>query len=119
MKKITTAFLLITLSITTFAQQKKIDSLKKLVTAAKDDTTRVIATFQLGAAYTRNKPDSAVILAQQAIQLAKDAHYLMGELKALTLLGNAFSGTGNYPKALTNYLSALKISESMDNRMQS
>ncbi len=112
MKKLGATLLLIALFATARAQQKTIDSLRKLVATAKDDTNRVMAMFKLGIAYQNTKPDSTVILGQKALQLSKDNHFQRGEVKNLNLLGGAFRNTGSYPKALAYYLAAYKLAES-------
>jgi len=111
MRKIIAVLFLVATFSSSYAQRKNIDSLAKLLAVAKHDTSRVRLLARLGNAYTRIRPDSAFLLAQQGLQLAKELHFQAGEAASLSALGNAFSTTGNYPKALTAYLEALKISE--------
>ncbi|MBS1525724.1 MAG: tetratricopeptide repeat protein [Bacteroidetes bacterium] len=113
MKKFGT-LLLISLCVTASAQQRIIDSLRKLVASAKDDTTRIESICNLGMHYIYSKPDSALSLAQQALQLSKASQFKKGEVDALTLEGNIYDVTGNYSKALTMMLESLKISEQIN-----
>ncbi len=113
MKKSVITFILIISILLAHAQRKNVDSLKKLLAVSKQDTSRAILLVNLSFAYERIKPDSAFLLGQQALQLSRDLHFLKGEQRAQNVLGGAFSSTGNYPKALTAYLNALKAAESM------
>ena len=112
MKKLAVVILLTTLCVSTQAQKRTIDSLKKLIATAKDDTSRVMLMRSLGLVYLTSQPDSSALLAQQALQLSRANHFQRGEINSLSLLGGAFIQTGNYPKALTYYLAAYKLSES-------
>ncbi len=95
----------------TFAQFKKTDTLKILLSAEKRDTSRVNLLWQLSNEYQDNKPDTALLLAEEALQLARRIKYVDGESKAVALLAAAQYYIGNYPKALENYLLKLKIEE--------
>ena len=66
---------------------------------------------KLGIIFENSKPDSTVLLAQQAALLSKTAQFPKGEAKSLNLEGGALRFLGSYPKALSCYLSALKINE--------
>jgi hypothetical protein len=94
-----------------FAQYKKTDTLKILLSAEKQDTNKVTLLWQLAKEYQDNKPDTAMLLAQEALQLAKRIKYVEGESKALALLAASQYYMGNYPKALENYLLKLQIEE--------
>jgi len=73
---------------------------------------------ELSRHYVFSKPDSALILTQQAELLSKTVGFLKGEAISLNRQGNAFTATGNYTKALTCYLSALKINEKRGDRVE-
>ena len=113
MKRITIIIGFIAICISAHAQKKIIDSLKKLLAASKDDTTRLVLTNELGTSYLYSKPDSALLLAEQLIEASKSIQFLRGQELALNLAGNVYDVTGNYPKALNNYLASLKISENI------
>src|ERR1700761_9840092 len=113
MRKLIITLILISSFLIAHAQRKDIDSLRKLLAGSKQDTNQVLLLSHLGFAYERVSPDSAIFLSQQALQLSKDLHFLKGEQRAQTALGSAFTGIGNYPKALTVYLDALKSAETM------
>ena len=93
------------------AQTALIDTLKKQLAQAKDDNARFGFLHHLGVMYTFVNPDSAMILAQQTIALAK-------KINTDTVLSQAWTGyalvleqTGNYPQAIYFGLEGLKLAE--------
>jgi Tetratricopeptide repeat len=113
MKKILPLLILALVTFTTasVAQYKKSDTLKILLSAEKQDSNKVNLLWQLSNEYQDNKPDTALLLAQEALQLARRIKYVEGESKALALLAAAQYYMGNYPQALENYLLKLQIEE--------
>ncbi|MBL7745303.1 MAG: hypothetical protein JNN00_17645 [Chitinophagaceae bacterium] len=110
-------FLLLTLLFFTndaSAQKTKADSLGKLLTAEKQDTNRVRLMWQLAGAMNIYNPDTAILLAQQALYLAKDVHYIEGQSRSMGVLANAFIKIGNYPRALELNIQKLQIEEKRD-----
>src|ERR1700751_2652063 len=84
--------------------------------AYKNQTdTSKIKTLQIIAwRYVESKPDTAMILAEEELKLAKES--TNGKAKkwianAFNLIGVLFLHKSNYPKALEHYLKALKICE--------
>ncbi len=66
-----------------FAQnQKQIDSLKQIITLAKQDTNKVITLLELGDQYEHNKPDSALVCYHRALDISK-------EIKSQTLIAKS------------------------------
>jgi signal transduction histidine kinase len=118
MRKLTFILLLVTLCITGHGQKKAIDSLKNALTTVKDDTSRVMLMNALSRAYLYSRPDSSLLLAQQAAQLAKTIKFLKGEAIGLDHEGLAFNTMGNYPSALTCLISSLKIAEKISDRRE-
>src|ERR1700744_3928258 len=114
MRKLAATLVLLVLFFNAQAQQKQIDSLKRLIATAKDDTSRIMITNQLSHLYVYSKPDSALKLAQQGQQMAKTAQFLKGEAYCLNTISGVFSITGNYPRALSASLESLKISEKIN-----
>jgi signal transduction histidine kinase len=114
MRKFATFLLLITLCMTANAQKKTIDSLKNAIATAKDDTSRIMLVSRLSRFYVYSKPDSALLLAQQNLEVAKKAQFLKGEAYSLSDISAAFTVTGNYTKAISSSLSALKIAEKIN-----
>jgi two-component system NtrC family sensor kinase len=113
MKKLAAGLLMITLFVTAHAQRKTIDSLKKLIATAKEDTIRIKLMCRLGRMYVGTKPDSSALIGRQALELSKGIHSQLQEFRSLDLLAQTFAATGNYPKALTYYLAAYKLTETL------
>jgi len=116
MKSILKLTLLLLLPWFTYAQSqgKKVDSLIKLITASKEDTTKAILLCKIGSIYSSSNTDTALILYKQTVDISHKAAFSTGEIKGLLGQGNVFYFTGDYPKALNAYLSALKISEQIN-----
>ena len=97
------------------AQKTKADSLNILLLKEKKDSSIVTMMWQLAAACNNYNPDTAIIVAQQALFLARKIKYTEGESRTLGVLANAFIKIGNYPRALEFYLEKLKIEEKRNN----
>src|SRR5438046_5467763 len=109
--KILVATLILTLSITfTKAQQKIIDSLKLELNRSKPDTNRVLLLAELIRSYYQYKPDTAILLGQQAYELSQKLKYPAGEALSLNRIASAYSTVGDYGKSLTFFTKALSIS---------
>ncbi len=108
--------LFFTLSITnTQAQTHEIDSLKQLLKKEKTDTGRVLILSDLAFKLAESKPDTAMTLAMQALELSRRIHYQKGEAISLNRIGNSYIVVNNYAKALAVWLEALKINEKINN----
>jgi two-component system, NtrC family, sensor kinase len=117
MKKIIATAILIFLILHAGAQKKAVDSLRKLLNTSIDDTTRVLTLKNLGNRYSHSKQDSAMFLYQQALELSYKVNFLRGEMICIGNEGNVFLNKGDDPKALSHYLSALKIAEKVNDRL--
>src|ERR1035437_9537346 len=116
MKKL---FFFIFLSITcftSFAQNKKTDSLLTLLKTDKQDTNKVIHLNALGWMFKQSSPDTAIILGNQALFLAEKQQWKNGIATSLSQLGVYNSIKGNYPKALDYYFKTLKVKEEIGNK---
>jgi two-component system NtrC family sensor kinase len=91
-------------------QQSDTDSLKKLLSQTRQDSTRVLLLAELTLRCQFSKSDTALILAQQAIALAQRLHFSKGEIRALIRLGEVRRLQGEYPQALKEQLRALQLS---------
>ena len=103
------------ISFCTFSQNKRVDSLSKLLTVEKTDTGKVKLMWQLASASNAENPDTALKLAQEALFKARSIHYTEGESNALKVLANSFYYIGNYPSALELNLQRLKLEEKRNN----
>jgi tetratricopeptide (TPR) repeat protein len=93
------------------AQYPYLDTLRKQLAQAKDDNTRFGVLSHLATMYIFVKPDSAMIMAQQSIALAKKINNDTVLSIALTTYGGVLVQTGNYPQAIYFGLEALKFAE--------
>jgi len=59
--------------------------------------------------YIESKPDTAMLLALEALAISKRIGFIKGEAASLNRIGNAFEVLGNYPKAMEVFLQALKL----------
>ncbi|MFO7655524.1 MAG: tetratricopeptide repeat protein [Bacteroidales bacterium] len=96
------------------AQSNAVDSIQQLLQNEKQDTTRVRLLNELSWFYFLHKPDTALILSQQALALSSQIDFVEGEASSLDKIGSVFTYTGNYSKALEFHLEALKIAESVN-----
>lgn len=88
-----------------------IDSLKRVLATDLPDTSRIWALDNLG----RNivNTDTTLALAAQAISLSRAIGFTKGEAEAFSNVGYWFTQKGNYPKAIENYLTAIRLAESV------
>ena len=110
-KKYSLLIIFLLLSAAVFSQKATADSLGKLLTYEKKDTSRVLLMCQLAKAIRVYNPDTAQILSQQALYLAQQIHYLEGESQSLGALANTFSKIGNYSRALELNIQKLQLEE--------
>ncbi len=104
-------FLLLSLTRITAQQQSYADSLRKELASAKEDTNKVWLLINLGYVYQWSYLDSGILYAQEALNLAQKLNFSNGEINAYETAFEAFSGKGNYPKALEASLKRLELSE--------
>ena len=94
-----------------FAQNKLTDSLHNLLASAKEDTSRVLTTIDLGLQYRNTNPDSSIYYCEKALALAKQINFKRGQAYAITTIGLAMREKGDLPKSLELQLQALQIAE--------
>ena len=98
------------------AQNTETDSLKKLLTNAKEDSKKVIILEGLSYAYLSAYPDTALQFAMEGLELAKKIDDRRGEALCINALGSVYFNVGDYPKALEMYLRYLKLKENLKER---
>jgi two-component system, NtrC family, sensor kinase len=89
------------------AQRSKLDSLHQVLRSDVHDTSKVKALLLLGKKMATSNPDSAMIIANRALELANASKYNKGKTRALLNIGNVHDRQGNYSKALELYEQAL------------
>ena len=120
MRKNICLFLLLVLIQTTAIrpQTNIIDSLNQLLLNKMPDSSRSLILSKLGGQYMISNPDTALILSQQGLALARQINYTNGEAIGLNQTASVFNITGNYPRALEFFLEALKKSEAIGNPLR-
>ncbi len=113
MKKYVLLLLLLPVFASISAQQIIIDSLKRELQTAQQDTNRVLLLGDLARVLYLSKPDTALLLGQQAYDLSEKVHYVKGTALSLNRMATAYSALGDYPKSLLLFKKALAASESL------
>jgi signal transduction histidine kinase len=93
-----------------------IDSLKKELNRAKNDTTRVLLLNALSASYTFYTFDSTYDYSQRALRLSQKAGFLYGQYLAYQGILFVFMNQGDFPKALSAGIESLKMAEQLPDR---
>ncbi|MBI3501377.1 MAG: tetratricopeptide repeat protein [Bacteroidetes bacterium] len=96
-----------------FSQQKKIDSLEKLLSAAKKDTNKVNILNTLCWEYYNNGSEKSLEYGKEALKLAEQLNYKRGMARSNVRIGIVQWAKGQYPEALDSYFKAIKIYEAM------
>ena len=111
MKKILIITYLLLLLIKANAQSNTIDSLKQLLSVAKEDTNKVQLLINMGWAFQWNEPDSTILYGMKARELSRQLNYTDGEIEVAPVLSEGLSAKGNFSKALEIDLQALQLAE--------
>ena len=98
-----------------FSQNTEYDSLKNLISSAKDDSTKFWRTTDLIWVYLFSFPDSAALFVQQNILLAKQMRSDDELFMAYAQYANLEQINGNYPEALQFGLQCLRAAERTKN----
>lgn len=100
-----------------FAQQSKIDSLNSELSNSKEDSNKVKTLVALSSEMIyKSDYMSSRNYATEAILLSRSLNYLNGEASALGRIGLINWLQGDYPGALENLFSSLKIFENISDR---
>lgn len=92
--------------------------MRQLLFKEKRDTSRVLLLCRLAGTYLYSKPDTALLICGEALELSQAKNFKKGEMVALSSIGTVFNVTGNYPRALEAFLQGLKIAEEEQNDVQ-
>jgi len=92
-----------------------VDSLKLILSTAKDDTAKVLLLADLSFDYQVFQVDTSIRYSQRAISLARQLNYKKGEAAALYSYGYALWISGNYDKAIEMALKALNLYRDLQN----
>src|SRR5258708_767035 len=102
----------------THAQHKKSDTLLVAVQKANTDTARFVALITLSRHYYLSYPDSGIIFAQRAYEIADKNKWINAQAFALKRLADAYGNLGDYVKSIQYYFKALRASESVSDLLE-
>ena len=111
MKKIYALTFIILLFWHPGVSQENNDSLRNLLSFAKDDTSRILRMAELCHSLAYWNYDSAVNYGEQALALSERINYKRGKLRAYIGLGNAYLNHGDIAKGLKLELTGLQLAE--------
>ncbi len=94
-----------------YAQNNKIDSLKKVLRILREDTNKVNTAVELAYILEDTRPDTSLFIAKDALEIAQKKAFTLGILKSLFRIGYAYQALGRNDKAWEYYEKHLVISE--------
>ena len=94
-----------------FAQNKRIDSLKDVLSKATHDTSRVLIMSNIVESSRELNIDSAIYYGNKGLALAKQNHFIIGEIYHMSHLGRIQLDLGNTAGCLEIELRALRKAE--------
>jgi len=112
-------FLIISIFLTGFffysngQNPRVVDSLEQLMAKTGQDTNRVKLLMQIGNEYFFTNPDTARVIAEKALALSRELHYVKGVVANLNELAETIRFLGNYPLALKLNFEALQMNREM------
>ena len=89
------------------------DNSDKTLSPNPKDTNEVKRLIGIAGEYRFSKPDSSVIIAEEALSLSRQLNFARGEGDALLTLGEDHRLGGDFPQALEALFHALQISRSI------
>ncbi len=97
--------------------EKRIDSLLKVLAASPEDTNKVYLLTVIGKEYSyTGQRDSLLSCAKQAVALAEKLNYIAGLSSAYGLFANYYFHEGDYSRCLDYNLKSLKLNEQLGNK---
>ena len=101
-----------------FAQSKIIDSLSTPLSVLKDDKTKILFLSDAAYHYRLIKPDSAIIVGQNALNWAKKINYPQGISSALNAIGSTYRMVGDLQNAMLYCYESINIAQKNDLRKE-
>lgn len=99
------------LTFTAFSQQNKIDSIKLVLSSAKEDTMKVLTLIELSRQFKSG--DTARIYLKQATALSEKINYPKGAALAFKNIGITYYGEGKKDLVLENWNKSLEVYKSI------
>ncbi len=108
-------FLLFPLSVTAQIEQTQLDSMRRVLQYADNDTIRMDACFNLGLFYDDVNLDSSIFYCEKGISIAKRLNLKLNEAELLMDISFPLSKIGNYPLSLKVLMQAKELTENSAN----
>jgi adenylate cyclase len=99
------------------AQNTQIDSIKKVLNVAKEDSLKVNSLLALSKEFFSASPQEAINYATEAKVLAEKIHYRSGLAYAYKNIGIGYYMQADYVESLGNYDKSLAIFDSLDDKV--
>lgn len=99
------------ISVSAVAQQAYIDSFRREVSLANNDTVQLVLLRNIARSYSELNPDSSFLYAEKALNVARKLNLKLDEASALREMGYALLNRANYPRSLQTLLSSMAILE--------
>lgn len=114
MKRLLPFLVCLVACLPTYGQNKKdLDSLTIIYQKAGRDTVRLLALLDIASLYQRSKPDTAIAIAQKALEQSNMLNFKKAQGNALHIIGLAYRQKNNFPLALEHQQKSLKIREAL------
>ena len=97
-----------------YCSNNSLDSLKKVILLAPDDTVKVLQLKDLSFKYLKIQLDTSFILNKSAIKLSKDLNFTFGYASALNQMGLVYKYMAEYDSALFYYKKSLLLFDSLN-----
>jgi tetratricopeptide (TPR) repeat protein len=109
----------ILLCVSNFSLAQNIDSLWLTYNNHNlNDTTRLNALEQIGVAYSQNKPDTAIIIANNELKYFQLVHQKKYEGGAYKIIASSYFTKGDYANALDYFTKSLNIFEEIGDKSE-
>jgi len=109
-----TLFLILCLPLMAFGQN--IDSLNTILASSASDTVKVNALYKLAGAYEDTIPSKSISYLEQALVLARKTPNSLQLPKIANQLGSMYFYSGDYEKAIRNFIVTMKAYEKLKKR---
>ncbi|WP_100611366.1 tetratricopeptide repeat-containing sensor histidine kinase [Confluentibacter lentus] len=118
MGKLLSTILFVTITVSVFSQQNKIDSLKQILHNYSDqDTLKISALIQISNAINTINTDSALVYADKAIKLSENINWATGLATSYRQKGLVFYYKSDYLSALMFSQRALGYTKRADSKL--
>ena len=114
--KLLTIFMFIIYSTLIFAQDLKVDSLKRVIASMSEDSSKVDALIDLSKSLMGTSISDAINYAEQASLLAEDINYKKGNALALKNIGNGYYHQSDYLNVFEYWEKSLAIFKEIDDQ---